>query len=94
MITQALRNWLWKWLNLDIIVERQTMDSEAARDRERKLDARIKGLDVRITLVQEELENIINGLKVPTKQRLTQLKSGIDILSSFANELERDINHS
>jgi len=82
-----MRNWLRKWLGLDTLNDAQIAfkaDLDITYTRVEHMQDGMYSTNLRLT----ELENI---LKPPFSVRLAQLKQGANLLTQFANELQRDI---
>lgn len=94
-----MRNWLRRWLEIDeydvneaIGRLTQTISFQSARLED--LYTETIGLQRRVERYDLELNAIrqnFASLKSPVKQQLLQLKSGLDTLTKFANELQREI---
>lgn len=89
-----MRNFIWRWLGLDTTINNFQDDIKARAIFEMQLKYTIEqglsNMQVEIDKIKQELPIF----KLPPQERLAQLKGGIDILTSFANELQRDIERT
>lgn len=94
---ETMRNWLRRWFGVEELYDglsAEQADNEFQNERlGHAYDAikELQELTKRHSLELNKLRQDYAALSLPAKQQLLQLRSGINILTQFANELQREI---
>jgi hypothetical protein len=90
-----VRNWLRKWLGVtdedDLSIKDLAYGEVKHWEGDWHVLDRIRRLESANEKLWEEFNHIKAGLKPPFAQRMMQIRESLKLLTSFANELQRDM---